>query len=102
MKESARQSQAPLRIVPAQQCFNAVDPSGRNVDLGLIVQNKLMLVQRTAQAVFERQALRELAVHLHLIVQIGLSRLLGTLQRGFRALSQSAGVLPIEGIAGNT
>ena len=102
MQEPARQGQSALRIVPAQQCFNAVNPSGGDVDLRLIVQNELMLVQGTAQTVFERQALRDLAVRLQLIVKIGLSGLLGAFQRGFRALSQSAGVLAIEGIAGNT
>src|SRR5580704_9943964 len=55
--EVSRQQQAALRMVPANQCFGAVYPSGRRVNLGLVVQLELLPTQCLVQLALELDAL---------------------------------------------
>ena len=51
-------------MVPAQQRLDAGDLPARHIDLGLIVQRKLVALQRAAQRGFQRQALDRLRLDL--------------------------------------
>ena len=89
--ELARRDQALLRILPAQQRFEAVDGAGREVGLGLVVQKELVALERPAQPRIQLQASRGL-VHLRQIELIVVAPLLlrpvhrriGVFQQQFR------------------
>ena len=49
--------EAPFRMLPSDQGFHAAHLAGRDVDLGLVVQGKLILRQRSAKLRLDLQAL---------------------------------------------
>src|SRR6185437_7121983 len=83
------------RIVPTKQRLNPFDAAGGHADLRLVVQQELLLIEGDTQLVLERQALGDVAVHLELVVQVLLARLLGSFQSRFRTLGQGIGIVAI-------
>ncbi len=69
-------------MVPAQQRFQALQPTAAQTELGLIEDLKLILHQRTAQIVFDEQLVVGLGMqgfgkHLYLILAVGLGLVQG-------------------------
>ncbi len=96
LQKPARQHQTVLRVIPAQQRFDALDTAGRDVHLGLVMNDELLLIQRDAQLVLERQPLGNVAVHLDLIMQVLLAGFLRLFERRLGPLHQGVAVLAVD------
>ena len=83
-------------MLPAQQRLGADDAAARQVELRLVVDDELVLVERRAQAILERDAPLDRGVHvLGVEVEAVAAALLGVVHRGVGALEQRLGVLRV-------
>ncbi len=90
-------------VLPAQQRFEAFDPAAFDIDLRLIVQEKLLAIEGTGQARLERQAARCRTLRDESVQHVLLVVFPGRLERRFGVLHQGVGrirVMRIEGEPG--
>ncbi len=91
--EGRRRDRSHFRMRPAQQRLHPSDAAGAEVEDGLVVHGQLVMGERAAQAVLERDPLQGLGVHdgvEELVVVAAL--LLGLVHGGIRALDERLGV----------
>ncbi len=101
-QESPRRHQSVVRVLPAQECFGATDPARVDVQLGLVVQDELIALQRRAQPIFHPDAFGERRVHFQAVVEVLLAGGLGFLQGRLGVLHQLIGLAAVLRIAGDT
>ena len=88
-------------VRPAQQHLGAGDHVGAQVDLGLVVQDELLALERRAQVAGQRQALDAVAVELgHVALDAG-PALLGLVHGDVGALHEHVDVLAVLGVGGD-
>jgi hypothetical protein len=84
----SRRHEPALRALPADQGLDADDTSRLELDLGLVVQQEFLLLERLTQLVLERELLVYPLGHLLLEEQIALAGALRVLQRRLGAAQQ--------------
>ena len=91
--ELRRMDQSELRMLPARERLDAQDPSGGDVDSGLVVYGKLAPGQSLAQTAFEGQVFQRGGVH-GLVVELAeiASQFLGPVHRGISVSDQGLGI----------
>jgi hypothetical protein len=100
--EFQRRHQAALRMLPAQQGFEAADAAARQVQLGLVVQQEFAALQRLAQLRLELDALGRVLVQRRGIELPGVAAIvLGAVHGGVGALEQLLGAGAVLRIAGD-
>ena len=97
--EISGRHESELRAYPAYQSLQTGDPTGRDIDLRLIVQHEFAIVQRIAQVRFEFQPLHRMRVQL---LGIELKRapafFLGAIHRDVRILQQRLSIASVRRI----
>ncbi len=70
-----RRDQSCLRVIPANQRLSAGDAAAAQFDLRLVVQDKLLALERVAQLRLKRQALERLGVHIGRVKLVAITTL---------------------------
>ena len=99
--ELGRADEAEPRVLPAGQGLDADDGAGRELGLGLEVEDDLAVGDRRAQRAGERQAARAVAVELLLEHQVAAATLLGGVHRDVGALDELLDSRAVLGRAGD-
>ena len=77
-----------LRIVPAQQGFDARGSACAQADLRLVMKQEFPVIQRDAQPLLHADAPCQFRIHFDAVMQVSFARGLGLLEGGFRVLHQ--------------
>ena len=95
--EAERRNKAKIGALPAHQRFDSHDASRLEVDLGLVMQDEFLVLQRVPQFVLQRQLPRHPLGHLLRIEQVALAGRFRSLERRFGILQQHVGVGTVAG-----
>ncbi|OPX92176.1 MAG: hypothetical protein A4E54_00063 [Pelotomaculum sp. PtaB.Bin117] len=98
-----RQDQSPPGNLPAYQSFHADYLSRIHIYLGLVINHKLIAIQRAAQAVFHSQPFKGFGVHgrsIQLVVILAV--FFGPVHRGVGIFQQALGIFTVVWIEGYT